>query len=198
VWCRLGEVINIKSGKRIHASDYKDSGTPFLRSGEISSLGRGEPIKNQLYISQDKYEEIREKFGVPKPGDILIACIGGSIGNTWVVDDREFYYKDGNLVLLESIQFINTNYLLSYLSSPFFWNNTILNATSNSYNALTIVKLNHSIFPLPPQQEQQYIEKKIKSLFKKQDNLKSFNQENHENISLLDHVVLKEILKDKN
>jgi restriction endonuclease S subunit len=115
-----------------------------------------------------------------------------------VVDDREFYYKDGNLVLLESIQFINTNYLLSYLSSPFFWNNTILNATSNSYNALTIVKLNHSIFPLPPQQEQQYIEKKIKSLFKKQDNLKSFNQENHENISLLDHVVLKEILKDKN
>lgn len=100
VWCRLGEMVNIKSGKRIHAADYRPSGVPFLRSGEIGSLGRGENLKTELYISESKYQEVKQKFGIPKAGDILIACIGGSIGNTWIVDEREFYYKDGNLVWL--------------------------------------------------------------------------------------------------
>ncbi|RLD56422.1 MAG: hypothetical protein DRJ01_15260, partial [Bacteroidetes bacterium] len=135
VWCRLGETVNIKSGKRIHASDYRKEGIPFLRSGEIGTLGRGEEIRNQLFISNEKYFDVKNKFGIPKQGDILIACIGGSIGNTWVVDTRQFYYKDGNLVLIETIPQIDTTFLLSYLKSPFFWKNTILNATDSSYNA---------------------------------------------------------------
>ena len=163
-WCRLGEILNIKSGKRIHASDYRNEGVPFLRSGEIGSLGRGEKIKTELFISQSKYNEVKSKFGIPKKGDVLIACIGGSIGNTWVVDEREFYYKDGNLVLIESIPNINYNYLLYYLKSPFFWNNTILNATDSSYNALTIIKLNQSEFPLPPLHEQAQIVAKLEEL----------------------------------
>lgn len=163
-WCRLGEVLNIKSGKRIHASDYRNEGVPFLRSGEIGSLGRGEKIKTELFISKSKYEEIKFKFGIPKSGDILIACIGGSIGNTWLVDEREFYFKDGNLVLIETISEINNNYLLYYLKSPFFWNNTILNATDSSYNALTIIKLNQAEFPFPPLHEQEQIVAKLEEL----------------------------------
>lgn len=146
---------------------YKNTfreGVPFLRSGEIGSLGRGEKIKTELFISKSKYEEIKSKFGIPKSGDILIACIGGSIGNTWLVDTREFYYKDGNLVLIEAISDINNNYLLYYLKSPFFWNNTILNATDSSYNALTIIKLNQSEFPLPPLHEQEQIVAKLEEL----------------------------------
>jgi type I restriction enzyme S subunit len=157
VWCRLGDVMNVKSGKRIHAADYRKEGVPFLRSGEIGTLGRGEKLKSELYISREKYEDIKTKFGIPKEGDILIACIGGSIGNTWVVDDREFYYKDGNLVLIESIPEVETNFLLTYLKSPFFWKNTILKATDSSYNALTIEKLKDAEFPLPPLFEQKRI-----------------------------------------
>lgn len=163
-WQRLGVLVNIKSGKRIHASDYKEDGVPFLRSGEIGTLGRGGSIKNPLYISRQKYNEIKEGFGIPKPNDILIACIGGSIGNTWIVDEREFYFKDGNLVLLESNDHINTNFLLHYLSSSYFWDNTILNATDSSYNALTIIKLNHALFPLPPLAEQAVIVARVAAL----------------------------------
>lgn len=173
VWCRLGEVLTIKSGKRIHASDYRNGGIPFLRSGEIGSLGRGERVKNELFISTEKYLEIKTKFGTPKQGDILIACIGGSIGNTWVVDEREFYFKDGNLVLLESIPEIITNYLLLYLKTPFFWKNTILNATDSSYNALTIEKLNDAEFPLPPLSEQQRIVAEIEKQLGKTKELKA-------------------------
>jgi type I restriction enzyme S subunit len=190
VWCRLGEVVNIKSGKRIHAEDYRNTGIPFLRSGEIGTLGRGEIIKNQLYISDDKYLSIKEKFGIPKEGDILIACIGGSIGNTWVVDNRAFYYKDGNLVLIESIDKIETQFLLSYLKSPFFWNNTILSATDSSYNALTIVKLNDAEFPLPPLSKQKAIVKKLDELMAYCDSLEqSIKNSQSQNEMLLQQVL---------
>ena len=192
VWTRLGDVINIKSGKRIHASDYKKTGIPFLRSGEIGILGRGDLISNPLYISEEKYNGIKNKYGIPKPGDILIACIGGSIGNTWVVDDRRFYFKDGNLVLLESIEEINTQFLLSYLSSPFFINNTIKNATDSSYNALTIIKLNYSFFPLPPFPDQQTIVKKVDRLMAKIDALEEQVKERKAQAEQLMQAVLRE------
>jgi type I restriction enzyme S subunit len=173
VWTRLGEIINIKSGKRIHVSDYRQTGVPFLRSGEIGSLGRGEKIKSLLYISKETYNEIKTKFGIPKLGDILIACIGGSIGNKWVVDEREFYYKDGNLVLLESSFGINTYYLLNYLKSDFFIHNTIKNATDTSYNALTIIKLNEASIPLPPLAEQRAIVEQVEKLLAMVDGLEA-------------------------
>lgn len=194
-WCRLGEILNIKSGKRIHASDYRNDGVPFLRSGEIGSLGRGEKVKTELFISQNKYDEVKSKFGIPKRGDILIACIGGSIGNTWLVDDREFYYKDGNLVLIETIPLVNYNYLLYYLKSPFFWNNTILNATDSSYNALTIIKLNQSEFPLPPFLEQEQIVAKLEELMAFCDGLEQSIKESQGYNEKLLQQVLREALQ---
>lgn len=197
VWCRLGEMVNIKSGKRIHAADYRPSGVPFLRSGEIGSLGRGENLKTELYISASKYQEVKQKFGIPKAGDILIACIGGSIGNTWIVDEREFYYKDGNLVLIETIPFLNKDFLLSYLKSPFFWNNTILNATDSSYNALTIVKLNDAEFPLPPLAEQNRIVQKLDDLMQYCNKLKaSIKQSESQNEKLLQQVLREALRKE--
>ena len=197
VWCRLGEMVNIKSGKRIHAADYRPSGVPFLRSGEIGSLGRGENLKTELYISESKYQEVKQKFGIPKAGDILIACIGGSIGNTWIVDEREFYYKDGNLVLIESILNVNYNYLLYYLKSPFFWNNTILNATDSSYNALTIIKLNQSEFPMPPLHEQEQIVSKLEKLMAYCDGLEQSIKESQGYNEMLLQQVLREALQPK-
>jgi len=193
VWCRLGEIMNVKSGKRIHASDYEKQGIPFLRSGEIGTLGRGEKLSGQLYISKKKYNDIKSKFGIPKQGDILIACIGGSIGNTWIVDNREFYYKDGNLVLIESIAEVETNFLLTYLKSPFFWKNTILNATDSSYNALTIEKLKDAEFPLPPLPQQKRIVAEIEKQLVKTKQLKKHiitNQEATEQLlkALLHHA----------
>ncbi len=192
VWCRLGMINNIKSGKRIHASDYKKEGIPFLRSGEIGSLGRGDLLKEQLFISKEKYFEIKEKFGIPSPGDILIACIGGSIGNTWVIDEREFYYKDGNLVLIEQNNSTAIPYLLSYLKTPLFWNKTILNATDTSYNALTIEKLNEAMFPLPPLAEQQAIVVRIDRLLAMVDELEKQVEERKGQSEELMQAVLRE------
>ena len=189
--------MNIKLGKRIHESDYRNTGVPFLRSGEIGSLGRGEKIKKPLFIEIDKYNTIKEKFGVPKIGDILIACIGGSIGNTWVVDDRKFYFKDGNLVLIDSIDHVVTFFLLSYLRSLFFWNNTILNATDSSYNALTIIKLKEAIIPLPPLEEQKIIAYKLQTLMQKCDEAEKAIEDSLDTSNLLTKSILAEAFNKK-
>nr|WP_275443325.1 MULTISPECIES: restriction endonuclease subunit S [unclassified Halomonas] len=191
-WCRLGEILEIKSGKRIHAADYRSQGIPFLRSGEISSLGRGEPLKTELFIDEAQYREIESKFGIPKETDILIACIGGSIGNTWIVDDREFYFKDGNIVWMVSIPELNYRYLLSYLKTPYFRGHTILNATDSSYNALTIVKLNHAAIPLPPLNEQIAIVTKVEKLLALCDQLETQITQNQGHAEQLMQAVLKE------
>lgn len=192
VWCRLGDLIKIKSGKRIHAEDYRPNGVPFLRSGEISSLGRNENLKTQLYIERKQYAEIKERFGVPKPSDILIACIGGSIGNTWIVDDREFYFKDGNIVWMVTIPELTYLFLAKYLKTPFFWKYTILNATDSSYNALTIIKLNHALVPLPPLPEQKAIVAKVEKLLALCDQLESQITANQTHTEQLMQAVLRE------
>lgn len=164
VWCRLGEILNVKSSKRIFANDYTKEGVPFYRSMEIGELGKGKNISTELFIERKKYEEIKKNFGIPKEGDILIACIGGSIGNTWVVDTREFYYKDGNLVQIESIPEVTTSYLLSFLKSDLFLGSAMDRVLGSAYNALTIIKIKSSLFPLPPLFEQLRIVEKIEQL----------------------------------
>ena len=87
--------------------------------------------------------------------------------------------------------------LLYYLKSPFFWNNTILNATDSSYNALTIVKLNDAEFPLPPLAEQNRIVQKLDELMQYCNDMEaSIKQSQTQNEKLLQQV-LRETLREE-
>lgn len=108
----LSELANISSSKRIYANEYVDDGIPFYRSKEIRELGSGLKPTTELFITNERYDEIKEKYGIPKIGDILIAAIGATIGYSWIVDsDKPFYYKDGNLIILSVKDNINSIFL---------------------------------------------------------------------------------------
>lgn len=108
----LKNIVDIGSSKRIYANEYVESGIPFYRSKEIRELGASLKPSIELFISNEKYDMIKNKFGVPKRGDILVAAIGATIGYTWVVNtDEPFYYKDGNLLHVSINQSINSTYL---------------------------------------------------------------------------------------
>ena len=108
----LSELANIGSSKRIFANEYTDEGIPFYRSKEIRELGSGIKPTTELFISSERYKSIKDKYGVPKIGDILIAAIGATIGYSWIVDtDKPFYYKDGNLILLSLKDCVNSVFL---------------------------------------------------------------------------------------
>ena len=138
---QLNELADIGSSKRIYANEYVESGIPFYRSKEIRELGAGLKPSVELFIKQERYDEIREKYGVPKMGDILIAAIGATIGYSWIVDSNSpFYYKDGNLIILsvkDNVNSIFLNHVMGILIEDF----KKKGVSGSAQLALTIEKL---------------------------------------------------------
>ena len=75
-WCRLGDVAEIKSSKRVFEKDYVLDGVPFFRSAEIGDLQQNKALKTELFISEKHFNELKNKYGVPQQGDLLISSVG--------------------------------------------------------------------------------------------------------------------------
>lgn len=168
----LGRVMKVTSSKRIFESEYTVNGVPFFRSKEIGDLSRGENIKTTLYISPERYAELKQHPDFPKPGDLLLTSVG-TIGNTWIVDDREFYFKDGNITQIIQTEGIEMRYVQLYIASPLFTNAVERIVAGTAYNALTIVKIKALSFPLPPLAEQRRIVDKVDQLMALVDKLET-------------------------
>ena len=107
---KLDEISSLTSSKRIYSSDYVETGIPFYRGAEITQLKNNEEIKEKLFISTEKYNELKNKFGAPKKDDILVTGVG-TLGNVYKIrDNAEFYFKDGNLIWIKDIT-INPDFL---------------------------------------------------------------------------------------
>ena len=182
-WCRLGDCVNVQSSKRVFEKDYVKSGIPFYRSKEIGELSKGKPINTELFITNDHYKKLKETVGLPQKGDILLCSIGGSIGNTWINDGRDFYYKDGNVTQICNNKFMDTVFINYYLHSELFAKQVKSEVAGSAYNALTIIKIKNLLFPLPPLAEQKRIVAAIEKFMplieeygKKETQLKAFNE----------------------
>ena len=165
-WARLGSIAIVQSSKRVFEKDYVDKGIPFFRSKEIGDLYRGEKIHTQLFITREHYERLKKDYGVPKSGDILITSVG-TIGNSWICDGREFYYKDGNITQICSNSYLFSQYIQLFINSPLFIEQAQSTVSGTAYNALTIVKLKNMLIPVPPLLEQRRIVEKQRELFDK-------------------------------
>lgn len=177
-WNFLGSIINVKSSKRIFENDYTFDGVPFYRSKEIGELSRNGFCEDRLFISKDKFKEIKDKFGVAKQGDILLTSVG-SIGGCWIVDDRDFYYKDGNVTLLEVNNQISSEYLRLFIKSSLFIEQVKNAVSGTAYNALTIIKIKSLKIPVPPLEEQKRIVEKIDQLMLLCDKLEEERNRKH-------------------
>ena len=137
----LSSICTLTSSKRVFAEDYVSEGVPFYRGGEISLKKIGEPIEDPLFISRAHYEAIKETQGIPAEGDILITAVG-TIGNSYLVEDEEFYFKDGNIIWIKD--FIESEY--RFFVYDFFQSSMFRAALNSLYIgstqiALTIVGL---------------------------------------------------------
>ncbi len=160
---KMNTLCTITSSKRIFANEYSEEGVPFYRGKEITELSKGQAISIELNISQKRYKEIKKEFGVPSIGDILITAVG-TIGNIWVVsDDREFYFKDGNIIWLKDIKGLNPSFFRKLLSILIDAYKSEM-AQGCAYNALTIVNLKKMRVLCPPLPIQQQFAEKIETI----------------------------------
>lgn len=152
----LGNVANITSSKRIFQEEYTEEGVPFYRTKEIVELSQGKEISLELFISKERFNELRTKNDIPKKGELLISAVG-TLGIIWVIsDDREFYFKDGNLIWVKELKGVNPFFLKYVLENAFSYRMTEL-SNGAAYNAITIVKLKQLSIPLPSLSEQDAI-----------------------------------------
>jgi type I restriction enzyme S subunit len=95
---RLGDLFEITSSRRVFQREWKSRGVPFYRARELAVLGETGRVDNDLFISESHYKYLRSSSGVPEIGDMLVTGVG-TLGKTYVVtDEREFYFKDGNII----------------------------------------------------------------------------------------------------
>ena len=174
----LDQLCIVGSSKRVHLSDYVQQGIPFYRSKEVIELSSGKNISEQLFISSEKYSEIKSKFPVPQENDVLITAVG-TIGEILVVKNPNFYFKDGNLIWLRNINFeiIDIDYLYYFLKSDLFQKTIKYNNIGAVQKALTIDFLKTVKITLPSLDNQRKLISILKSIDKKLKNNNQINQE---------------------
>lgn len=159
---KLEDIAELTSSKRVHLADYVLSGVPFFRGKEISQLKNNQVPNDILYISNEQYKEIKDKYEVPKKGDILITAVG-TLGNVYCIkNDDEFYFKDGNLIWMKNIS-IDSHFLEVLLDVE--KEKVLASAIGSSQKALTMATLNKIEFQIPQNlKEQQKIADCLSSL----------------------------------
>lgn len=169
----IGKHCEITSSKRIFFSDYTDHGIPFFRSKEIIEMVQHKDISESLFISQEKYDEIACKFGVPSAGDLLLTSVG-TIGIPYIIKESDhFYFKDGNLTWFRNF---DTGLLSAFL---YYWflsdegmgvlNNSTIGSSQKALTISNIKKIQIPLFPLN-------IQSKIVSILSAYDSLIENNQ----------------------
>lgn len=98
---------------------------------------------------------------------MVFATSVGAIGKTWIVDGREFYYKDGNLTQVKKCNVLNMKCLQYFIKSENF--KQIKDTVAGSaYNALTIIKFKKILIPVAGVEEQIEIVNTLDSLLSKE------------------------------
>ena len=188
-WVRLGDVFDITSSKRVMKSEWREEGIPFYRAREIVSIKNHQKLKDPIFISKDTYEEKLKVSGRPQVDDILLTGVG-TLGIPYVVStNKDFYFKDGNIIWLRNIKKINPDFISYYVQSPYMLK-IINNGRGTTVATLTIVRAKSLLVPLPPLSEQSRIAAKIAQLFALLRKVESSTQQYAELQTLLKSKVL--------
>lgn len=142
------------------ASVYKPSGIPLLRSQNVhfSELRLGDVA----FISPEMHKTMSGTH--VKPGDVLINITGASIGRVCAVPDN---LTDANVnqhvcIIRPKKRLIDSNFLASFLSTPFIQNEIYMSQNGASREGLSLRSLKALPVFVPPHSEQNQVIDKIK------------------------------------
>lgn len=164
IWCRLGEISEIKRGK----------GPKYSEKGVFKMLNqkciRWYKVDLQFCKSVDLNwsKSVSDDFKV-SVNDVLVNSTGdGTIGRSAIAHKEvEGYIFDSHILKISSI--INQTYICYYINSNYGQEQVEKSkgATSTKQHELGVNNLSHFTFPLPPLLEQKRIVTEIESQFAK-------------------------------
>ena len=162
---KLGDIIEVKSSKRVFLNELSKNGVPFYRGTEIAKLSRNENVESNLFISEDLYQNLKKISDVPKIGDLLLPSICNN-GEIWYVNKTNpFYFKDGRVLWLKLNKNINGKYLQYYLIEKFRQDYSKI-ASGTTFSELKIVTLKNLLLPTPSIELQNKFAERIEKIEK--------------------------------
>ena len=165
-------MMNVTSVKRIHQSDWTDSGVRFLRARDIVAAAKNEEPDDYLYISKEKYEEYSALSGKVSVSDLLVTGVG-TIGVPYLVRNLEpLYFKDGNIIWLQNSDKIDGKFLFYSFSAEQIQGFINESAGIGTVGTYTIESGKKTPISLPNQIEQA----KVGEFFQQLDNLITLHQ----------------------
>ena len=165
-------MMNVTSVKRIHQSDWTDSGVRFLRARDIVAAAKNEEPDDYLYISKEKYEEYSTLSGKVGVSDLLVTGVG-TIGVPYLVRNLEpLYFKDGNIIWFQNLDKIDDKFLFYSFSAEQIQGFINESAGIGTVGTYTIESGKKTPISLPNQIEQA----KVGEFFQQLDNLITLHQ----------------------
>ena len=112
---KLNDLCDIGSSKRIYQEEQTTKGIPFWRISDlVAKMDTGNADSN-LYIPENKYEELKKQRLVPIPGDILVTS-RGTLGRCYIISPEDrFYFQDGMISWLSNYEKEITPLYIQYL-----------------------------------------------------------------------------------
>ena len=141
-----------------------DGNIPFIGPGQISQAG--ELLDAEKYLTEDGIAQST----LADSGDVLMVCIGGSIGKTLLANKRLTFNQQINSV---KPILVNSSYLNSMMNSIIFQQELLLKATGSATPIINRSKWDELLVSLPPQSEQHRIVAKVDELMTLCDQLKT-------------------------
>jgi type I restriction enzyme S subunit len=154
---KLSQLFDVKSSRRVHQADWKSSGIPFYRAREVVKLSKDGMVENELFISQELYDEFTKGKGAPKTDDIIVSAVG-TLGQCYLVKDSDkFYFKDASVLWFENMGKVNSRYIEYAFKADSIMAQVMNGSMGATVGTLTISRAKDIEIPLPPLQEQQRI-----------------------------------------
>ena len=152
---KIGDYFDVCSSKRVLQKDWQEEGVPFYRTRELVALSKNEPFNSKVYISEELFSELANKYGLPEEGDFLVSGVG-TLGIAYQVKagDR-FYFKDGNVLWLHRKSGINSTFFLYSFGTTFVQKQIKGGASVSTVGTYTIEKARKTSFACPPTKEEQ-------------------------------------------
>jgi type I restriction enzyme, S subunit len=167
IWSKLGSLGIAQTG-----STPKTTIPEYFNGGKIPFIGPGQINRDGRIMESDKFltEKGSEYSSIAEHGDIVMVCIGGSIGKSAIVQSKITFNQQLNSIRPLLVQ---SNYLQLALNSTLFQNSILKKSTGSATPIINRSKWESIAIPLPPIAEQHRIVTKVDELMALCDKLEA-------------------------